>query len=685
MQKPTDKNIRQVVGSQISVFPPKSNMYDSYKHQLSSLKKEQFNKNKKQKEAMEKFAAGNMGGGDGGFAYNNTGGYDITFQPASVGAESFLQQADSQLTRHRRFAFYFNFAFYKQHPIVRNTIDLHVQNIYSPIKLIGIQDKAVMDVYEDCINKINLQQALYPIIFNYILHGEDITIAHMDETLGIWSRLTLRFPHSFSVIPKKIIMSDDIPDYHMVYIYNDTMYNDFLDRELANIIGDPMFSGLIRIGEGEAYEINPLNIWHTKAIESLPRGYSDIEAAMNYLLYERLLISANYRIARDRIRIPEFFKLGDLRYDLYPTQEDIDYVRSLLQWVSSDPSAYAVLTPDIEYVGTPGESRLLNTKAELDMARQMIMTALWSPLNLDMGQKAGSSELNFSLEKRYKLKRQTLEDVIHKSCFLPMAIKHGFIKRSRAELDHNIIVKKSNDEIEYVLPSNIFDPQQYGNTSLPSNKDAYEEICSITNEIIYNEEVCGIQPRLDLLVKTASQNEYEIPTVLWTDHIRLSDTSEKVSNLINLMKEETAPNVLPLIFEEMGYDYDSLLLSTWDNIGTGKDPMVLKLYKGDPANFWATLVKIGGGFQITPDNIGNILDTFIDKSTPKPGNEPPTGPEAGGLPPAGMPGAGIPAMPGAGGMPEPPTGPIPGGPTGENPAGGTEIAPEGGGIRGSNM
>lgn len=599
---------------------------------------------------LEKIALGPADSGMGG-----AGSVDSSNLDAIQGAEVFLSQTDSTIPRHRRFLFYFCLSFYKQHALVRNTVDLHAQNMYSKINLVGIEDKKIRKIYEDAINEVNLQDILYPMIFNYMLFGEDITVAQFNEVKGMFDKVTIRFPHSFSVIPQKILIDGELPEYHMKYIYNDTMYNDFIDRELANVVGDPLFAGLIRIGEGEAYEINNLNVWHTKGNPAFPRGYPDLEAAINFLVHERLLLTANYRVARDRIKLPNLYTVGSMQYELWPNESDIQYVRNLLQKVATDPAALAVVTPDIAYLGGSGELRLLDIHKDLELCRHRILTALWSPIDSENPEQRqghiGSANMQTVAQNRYIKRRGDIERTLKNSFFKTIAAKHGFYKRSGSERTGRINLQKEEEDL--IVPDRLFSPEIY---SKNAEKEEYNKIMDVANEIFAMEEIDRVAPRLDLVVKTARAADFVIPEIKWENKIRVTDSTEKLNFLLQLSKEDSSPDVYRIIFDELGYDYDEMMTGTWENILSTKDPTILKLYRADPKSFWSEFINIAGAFPRTIDEINNNISTIFEKKDEQ-SAESPMSPEGGGsAPPPGAPPGGPGGMgeePGGGGMPAP--------------------------------
>ena len=655
MSEYRDKMAGQLVGSNRSSVVLRGTKWSEDRQKLSSSTALVPASDKRSD--LEKIALGTGGGMSG------PGAVDATNLDAIQGAEVFLSQTDSTIPRHRRFLFYFCLSFYKQHALVRNTVDIHAQNMYSKIQLSGINDKKIKNVYEDAINEVNLQDILYPMIFNYMLFGEDITVAQFDEAKGMFDKVTIRFPHSFSVIPQKILIDGELPEYHYKYIYNDTMYNDFIDRELANVVGDPLFAGLIRIGEGEAYEINNLNVWHTKGNPAFPRGYPDLEAAINFLVHERLLLTANYRVARDRIKLPNLYRVGSMQYELWPNEMDIRYVRNLLQKVATDPATLAVVTPDIEYVGGSGELRLLDIHKDLELCRHRILTALWSPIdseNPDQRQGyIGGANMQTVAQNRYIKRRGDVERTLKNSFFKTIAAKHGFYRRSGAEISGSVRLPKTEDDL--VLPDKILSPDLY--TGEKSSE--YSEVMDIANEIFAMEEIDKISPRLDLVVKTAKVADFIVPEIKWDNKIRVTDSTEKLNFLLQLSKEDSSPNVYRMIFDELGYDYDEMMIDTWESVLSTKDPAMLKLYRSDPKNFWAEFINISGSFPRTTADIENSISKIFEKDEEAGTEEAP-----GEVPPAGAPPmGGEPGAPPMGG--EAPAGEEP--PTEEPPGGGGSI------------
>jgi hypothetical protein len=82
---------------------------------------------------------------------------------------------------------------YKRDPAVATATDMYAEMPWSEFQLSGIEDKAVLRVYEDMFNTLNLLPKLADFTRDYFITGELVLHNIFNSTKGFWERV---IPHN---------------------------------------------------------------------------------------------------------------------------------------------------------------------------------------------------------------------------------------------------------------------------------------------------------------------------------------------------------------------------------------------------------------------------------------------------------------------------------------------------------
>lgn len=534
-----------------------------------------------------------------------SGGPDYSFIPSNIGFESWLSEIDLVLPRSRHFLNNLIFTFYKQDGLVGNTIDLHTQITYSDFALTNI-DEHVTAEYETILDNIDFRNKLYLMMLDYYLYGETFVVGEWDSHNYCWSDIHLRPPHCFTLRDESY-QADEVPvaNPELRIMYHRDMYHEWIGKQTTNVTTDIYFSGLMQFGATDVHEIDPFYVFMVRDIPSgaCIRGHSCVTRALSWLLYARVLINANYRIARDRLKYPDVVEVGLPQYEWYgfATPQRIQDVMRQVQFASSDPNAFLVTPGDVKFNLATEKLRLLPLAAELEHCRKMISLALWSGVD-EMAEKRAfsyASEFihNRIREYRYAVHRNKFKKVLLSNVLLPIAVARGYqrVKQASVGTEKSPTVHIARNETEIANDPDILMLPNIEDTDkifVPSHREAFEKrydqrrtslqtylhskrsaikgkvTTSLLKESIKQslKEQEPITKQCSSLVKTASSEpkiaalvEYELPTINWLDKIQLQDDTSKLNILLDVFKSGKGPIVLPTIYELIGLDFDEIL------------------------------------------------------------------------------------------------------------------------------
>ncbi len=349
--------------------------------------------------------------------------------------------------------------YYNYHPLVGNAVEIHSQLPISRFGLSGVEDPAIMRVYEETIEDLNLLENIYYFLKCWWLYGEVMPYfwwhedynRFVDMTFIDTSRVRVRGHYlAFDKDGSAPFVYELEPDAYLRRLVQST---DRYDREVARFI-DPEIRNAVN--RGLHIDLDPFSC-ELVANKSQPwdlRGTSIITGILKDLLYSDSLRLAQNSIAQGHITPKWIWKLGTPGPEGYmPTDSDLDAFRELLMQANRDPvfqiiTHYAV---SLDVVGAAG--KILPIQPELDWVDRRIMVRLFTNKTLTDGSGpnfATASVAMRALMSRYLPVRAMLENFFKRKVFLPIALANDYFKRKQADLDHG--VRTSVDEDRPIVP-----------------------------------------------------------------------------------------------------------------------------------------------------------------------------------------------------------------------------------------
>lgn len=557
---------------------------------------------------------------------SNTGNAYI---PDDVGFESWLSEIDLVLPRSRHFLNNMIYTFYKQHPYVRNSIDLHAQITYSPYTL-NCDDKAIQREYNDMLHNLGIYgDELLGMILSYFLFGESITVGRWSSTLRGWEKCNHIPPHAFTITEHEdpsARLTDPLPSVMRNYVYHRDLHREWQGKTMQAVTSDIYFSGMLQFAGNDRFTINPFFVWEAtnRGVSSTVRGESLVLCVLNYLLYERVLMNANYRIARDRLKYPDLILVGDNTYQGYASDDRIAQVRAMFQSAASHPNAVVVAPDDVRIETSSSGMRLLPLTGELEYCRKLIALGLWSGVDESSGSRAYSYASEFIKnevrEQRYAVHRARFARLITDKILMPVAIARGYYRRKQADIQHNVRTtptgyympklhyssKITDDDITPEVLSKMLEEADRHNKNVKTAAFVEKALKEAEESLPLTKRVASLYTDENLRTpKTATRVQYDVPTeqegIIFNDRIRTQLETLQVETIMKLMSTgKVALNFLPWLMKRLNIPFDEVFKDTVELQRTIMDPAYGTLYMKNPIQYETLRQSQQGGKQAQP-------------------------------------------------------------------------------------
>lgn len=329
------------------------------------------------------------------------------------------------------------------HPVVGACIDIHTMMPLSRFSLRGIKDPSVLRVYEQCLEELRAFLLMYSQLSEWWTIGEVFTLLYWDDKLGIFTDAEILMPEYVNVRSIPFLGSLDIQK-NIYELTLDQFTLDVLespDPEIQKLLKklDPQIFEAVKSRGKVMLDGQFLMVMIKKRHMYQDRGQSIVLRIMKELIYESKLLEAMYTIAERHVNPKEIWKIGNNEFPA--DQSLIDAYEELIRNAEQQPLFTLVVphTVALEIVGATGKFPKLSD--ELDWVEKRILSAMLLNKAVVHGEGptyATASVAMRALMQRYMEVRAMLEDEWTTKVFLPIALKHGFLEITTAELEHGI-------------------------------------------------------------------------------------------------------------------------------------------------------------------------------------------------------------------------------------------------------
>lgn len=338
-----------------------------------------------------------------------------------------FQLANLNLPRDRVTMNAWNRIYYDTHPIVRNAINLHASFPISKIN-ITCSSKKVQQFFEDMSERIDLYSVVYGAALEFWKLGEAFPYAELDESNGVWSRITILNP-DYVHVKKSVIGNQTLislrPDASLQRLINSTSPSDI---SLRRYIPDHIID---RVRKGQNIPLDPFNISHLKLLSSPYdiRGTSVIVSCYkDIMLYDKLRES-KFAQADGMINPITLVKLGG--NDYRPSQADIEAFRQILEEAQYDKDFKIVTHADVAIERNGASGGVMDIGSDVTSIVENLYAGLMVPKSLmdQEGASYASSSVGLEvLRQRYDIFRNMMKKWLERKIFAPICEIQDFFE-----------------------------------------------------------------------------------------------------------------------------------------------------------------------------------------------------------------------------------------------------------------
>lgn len=345
----------------------------------------------------------------------------------------FFQLANLNLPRDRVTMNAWNRVFYDTHPIVRNAINLHASFPISKIN-ITCKNKKVQQFFMEMSERIDLYSVVYGAALEFWKMGEAFPYSELDESMGVWNRITILNP-DYVHVKKSVIGNHTLvslrPDANLLRIVNSTSPSDLnLKKHMPKHI-------LSYVKKGQNIPLDAFNVSHLKLLSSPYdiRGTSIIVSVYKDLMLYDKLRESKFAQADGMVNPLTLVKLGG-EGDYRPTQADIEAFKNVLEEAQYDKD-FKIVTHagvTIERAGFSGAT--LDVGSDIEHIMTNLYAGLMTPKSLMDQESATYASSSVGLEvlrQRYDIFRNMMKKWLERKIFAPICELQDFFEYKDGE------------------------------------------------------------------------------------------------------------------------------------------------------------------------------------------------------------------------------------------------------------
>lgn len=485
--------------------------------------------------------------------YNSGGaGPDVSYEAAFSPERLTWRNRDSLLPLTRIGLNDWLFKCYLEAPVLKSAIDLNAAMASSAFEFTCPDDQAIARDCNDFKDNFELETLFRSNNLDRQIYGESITAKFWDEDAKDWDMIVERVPQCFDVIEQEIHGSKPawpgFPRTELIYFYLDEIHQSFQNR-FGSLAGRKRGVIYTNSAARATYGMDDIplpafNICHyyDRNVTGVRRGISSLRTALFYWIMEQALMMAQYRVIDDRLKYPDLWKFSyrnipDMR-PLQPAKRFLDFDEAL-QRSEGQPVDYIITYDDVSLDTASSGIRLLPIAAEVEFLQNMQATALWSEVGTQSGNRAfptWGQEYTFQQYREYRF-RGLRDDLYQKHCIndyiLPRCVARNYFKRKTADLSHNVRTSRGNTLIQ---PQVVYTGDD--DAKVRELFDSFKDTCASGDVLDIDSILADPSSGLGLSTATrlryAAKQDYIVPTINLTDHIRLQDLNMELDHIKSL-------------------------------------------------------------------------------------------------------------------------------------------------------
>lgn len=409
---------------------------------------------------------GGAGGGPLGFGGANSNGYNVdrynpVFDQLEEGTilEDWIPRDAAGLDLLFR-------RIYLRDPIVGPGIDIIKNLPWSEYVLKGIKDKSVLKIYQDTMDSLNIPLLMPDITGDHLIYGRNVISLIFDERKGIFSGVVPHDADFIRVSPLPVYGFDPLCDFKLSPGFRKFLLSPDPRAADARRALPPGFINAASSNQG-FLPLDPVGtIYLARTAGQSDRiGTSLLTRVLYFWAIEKALLNAQMASTRRRSRSFVHVMAGiDNVWE--PTPEELDALAGLIIQANEDPVGGVVSTRTGVTINEPVGSGqdFYKWSDELDLFSKYKMQAIGiseALLSGDATYNNAEQARSVFVENLATMRYRIVHQMFYQKLFPTLARLHGFTKRTKAELDHNVRVGKTEAYSHNRLP--IWAQEQYSN------------------------------------------------------------------------------------------------------------------------------------------------------------------------------------------------------------------------------
>jgi hypothetical protein len=352
---------------------------------------------------------------------------------------------------------------YDRDSICGPAIDFYKELPWSSFNLVGVDDK-IRQLYEDACSNLEVLSWLPDAAGQFLTLGKLCAHFLLDEHKGIWEDVIIHDPDYIEVTPIPTVKSEpkiDLkisPEWRAFLRSTDPRDMDVRQHMLET--GQLNENLVTMIMAGKSIPLDPAQTLYLPR-KSSPydwKGSSIYLRVLNFLSLEYSLINASISGARRRAGPILHVKMGSEAWE--PDITDLDQLRELFMQAEEDPVNPVITTRyDVEAAYITGANEIWKIRDEWDFLSQAKMRALGVSETFLSGEATYNTMeavMSIFLERIKAFRDMFTQKLILQKILAPLAINHGFFKRTPAQLAHRIRVASHDDYSNLLLPQVVW-------------------------------------------------------------------------------------------------------------------------------------------------------------------------------------------------------------------------------------
>ena len=332
--------------------------------------------------------------------------------------------------------------------------DLYAELPWSQFDLVGLEDKYIKNFYEDMFNELDLVPKFTEYTKDYLITGELVLHTLFNSAKGYWERVVSHNPDYIRIEGVGLVAEQPLmwlrPTPELKRLVNNP------DVRVRRLV-ESLPRELIAAARGDRdIPLDPLNTTYLARKNSSTdiRGTSMYTRLYRIIMYEDFVVNASLAVAQRNAAPLRIFKLGDPETGWLPDEEDEAAFAEMLSVAESDPLAAIIMHHNIsvELVGV--SDRVLLISREWDFIERVKLLAMGISKSFLTGESSFASAvagLQVLMNRLNSLRGKFEREFMIKKLCEPIAQMNNFEKRTQAELDHRIRIKRY-DDTEYIVP-----------------------------------------------------------------------------------------------------------------------------------------------------------------------------------------------------------------------------------------